>query len=121
MGFWGREKFGEMTWGQIGDFAGWIVVSWVFCTLARFLMVGVLYWPLQRLGMTAEKLCLVAWTGIRGATSLALSMIILEMVNDSDEDFLAADENTLYDLLFIFMHVGGVTFLNALVQAPLVS
>jgi len=96
-------------WGTIGgaDF-GWLLLLYFLLTLARSTVLGVLYLPLNQMGQeisTSEAVAMV-WSGLRGAVSLALAIMVDEEQGISKK--MGAR---------IMFHAGGMAALSLLVNA----
>jgi len=87
---------------------GWLLVLYAFLIFIRALMVGILWIPLNKAGKPIDWREAVAmiYSGLRGAVSLALAIIIDEEPGVSKE--MGAR---------IMFHVGGIAALTLLVNA----
>jgi NhaP-type Na+/H+ or K+/H+ antiporter len=96
-------------WGFIGfSDVGWLFVLYFGLTLVRATMVGVLWVPLNLVGrrLQWQEGAVMVWTGLRGAVSLALAIIV-----DIEP---AIDERMGSRIMF---HVGGMAALTFIVNS----
>lgn len=87
---------------------GWLLVLYVLLIAIRALMVGILWIPLNKAGKPIDwrEGVAMVWSGLRGAVSLALAIIIDEEPGVSKQ--MGAR---------VMFHVGGIAALTLLVNA----
>ncbi|CAJ1330028.1 unnamed protein product [Effrenium voratum] len=92
---------------QLADF-GWLLVLYIALLLIRAAMLGVLWVPLNMVGSPIDwrEGVAMVWSGLRGAVSLTLAIII-------DEEPAISKEMGAR----IMFHVGGIAALTLLVNA----
>ena len=91
------------------DFFHWwdilyLVVFFLFTILARFIAIGIFYYPLSKLGygLNWKKYVLLSYGGIRGSHSLILALVV--------EEGGYADETSVK----VIFYMGGVALLSLL-------
>mmetsp|Transcript_56523 Transcript_56523/g.105992 ORF Transcript_56523/g.105992 Transcript_56523/m.105992 type:complete len:818 (-) Transcript_56523:92-2545(-) len=99
--------FDSLGYIHASDF-GWLLVLYVALLVIRALMLGVLWIPLNMVGSPVDWREAVAmiWSGLRGAVSLTLAIII-------DEEPLVSRQMGAR----IMFHVGGIAALTLLINA----
>ncbi|CAE7488587.1 NHX7, partial [Symbiodinium microadriaticum] len=93
---------------------GYLVLLYFTLMAIRFVVVFALFPFIRRAGQqscTAREAVLISWSGLRGALSIALAMMVRSEVNDGD----GAHPNEL------FFYVGGLAALTLLVNATSVA
>lgn len=90
---------------------GWLLVLYVVLTLIRAVMIAVLWKPINAVGtpVSLEEAVVMVWSGLRGAVSLALALIV---------DLGPIGQTVGPHVVF---HVGGIAALTFLVNASTAS
>lgn len=91
---------------------GWLLVLYFLLTVIRALMIGVLWVPLNRFGVpiTYQEGAVMVWSGLRGAVSLSLALIV---------DLEPGVSKKMGSR--VMFHVGGIAALTFLVNAASAS
>merc|ERR1712166_1001009 len=93
---------------KTGKYFGYMIVVYIFMVIIRFVMMGILYFPLSKLGYGFERgwkdAFIGVWGGLRGAVGLILCLII-------DEDSTICNDGAPFVVI-----IGGATFLTLIVN-----
>ena len=98
----------QISKGETGKYFGYMIVVYIFMVIIRFVMMGILYFPLSKLGYGFERgwkdAFVGVWGGLRGAVGLILCLII-------DEDSTICNDGAPFVVI-----IGGATFLTLIVN-----
>jgi len=111
----GKAVFTRSQYIGIAD-VGWLLLLYVVLTIFRAVMIGVLWVPMNALGhkLTPQDGIVMTWSGLRGAVSLAMAIIM--------DNHPAISTQMGSRIIF---HVGGMAmltmFINATTCGPLLA
>jgi len=90
----------------------WLVVMYLACMAARAILVLMMWIPLNLVGkpLSWQEGVVLSWSGLRGAVSLAMAIIV------DNEPAISQKMGTR-----VMFHVGGVAEMTLLINAPLTS